>query len=387
MTNKNYIETISNADNLLHSLTRLRKASGWKYTTQKLEINKFKEIYSLQKQIRNNQYSQKKGAEFRICDQGHLRLIKSLCPEDTLVQHSLCDFVLIPELKKYLIHDNGASQKGKGISFTRKRFEQHVHQFYRKYGRHGYVLKIDFRKYFDNIEHDKLIETLKKHIHDKTLIEFIYKLVDYYKIDVSYSDDPNIIDRVFNLLEYQKISDSKKIGKRFMRKSLGIGAPISQIFGVYFPTRIDTYIKTVKRCRYYDVYMDDRIIIHHDKTYLKKLLKEIERIAVELGIHINKKKTQIIKLTHGFTFLKTKYILTDTGKLIRKIPRDVVVRQRRKMKHIAELVIKGERPLYLFIEQYKSWKGDKKRYNAYYTLLHLDILYNKLLVDIKRNIT
>lgn len=133
--------------------------------------------------------------------------------------------------------------------------------------------------------------------------------------------------------------------------------------------------------------MDDRIIIHYDKTYLKKLLKEIEGIAVELGIHINKKKTQIIKLTHGFTFLKTKYILTDTGKLIRKIPRDVVVRQRRKMKHIAELVIKGERPLYLFIEQYKSWKGDKKRYNAYYTLLHLDILYNKLLVDIKRNIT
>ena len=55
--------------------------------------------------------------------------------------------------------------------------------------------------------------------------------------------------------------------KRWMKKSLGIGLPISQIAGIYFPTEIDTYCKTVMQCHGYDVYMDDRIIIHPDKKH------------------------------------------------------------------------------------------------------------------------
>lgn len=42
----------------------------------------------------------------------------------------------------------------KDISFTRKRFEQHLHEYYRKYGtNNGYILLIDFSKYYDNIRH------------------------------------------------------------------------------------------------------------------------------------------------------------------------------------------------------------------------------------------
>lgn len=379
------IETISNADNLYHAINRLHKASGWKEATQKLELNKLFEICDLQDKIRNNSYEQGDCSEFKICEQGHLRLIKALKPRDMMLQHSLCDNVLIPILQRYLIHDNGASQKGKGISFTRKRFEQHIHQFYRKHGRDGYVLKIDFRKYFDNIQHDKMIEAVRKKIQDEDFLMFLKSLIDAYKIDVSYSDDPNIIDKVFNSLEYQEISREKKTGKRYMGKSLGIGAPISQILGIYFPNRIDTYIKTVKSCKYYDAYMDDRIILHQDKEYLKRLLNEIRDIAIDLGIHINEKKTQIIKMSHGFTFLKTRYILTDTGKLIRKIPRDTIVRQRRKMKHLAKLVAKGERSLETFTMQYQSWVGDKKRYHAYHTLQNMNSLYEELLRWIIQN--
>ena len=48
--------------------------------------------------------------------------------------------------------------------------------------------------------------------------------------------------------------------------------------------------------------MDDIYIIHEDKKYLKQLLKEIEQICDELGLFINAKKTQIIKLPKGFTY-------------------------------------------------------------------------------------
>lgn len=50
-----------------------------------------------------------------------------------------------------------------------------------------------------------------------------------------------------------------------MRKSVGIGSQISQISGVYYPTRIDNYCKIVKGMKYYGRYMDklfDELFIH-----------------------------------------------------------------------------------------------------------------------------
>ncbi len=74
------------------------------------------------------------------------------------------------------------------------------------------------------------------------------------------------------------------------------------------------------------------ILFMKTRSNLKQLLKEIEQICDELGLFINAKKTQIIKLSKGFTFLKIKYSLTDTGKVVQRVSRDSVTRMRRKLK-------------------------------------------------------
>lgn len=111
-----------------------------------------------------------------------------------------------------------------------------------------------------------------------------------------------------------------------MKKSVGIGSQISQISGVYYPTRLDNYCKIVRGMKYYGRYMDDIYIIHESKEFLKGLLNDIRGICDEYGLFINPKKTQIVKLSHGFTFLKIKYSLTETGKVIERISKDSVVR-------------------------------------------------------------
>lgn len=369
---------MANANNLIHAYKRAHKASGWKELVQRYECNELRETRHLKRDILDGKYEQKPGTTFRTCEQGNLRLIKAPTVRDMIAQHALCDDILVPELTRYLIHDNGASQTGKGISFTRRRFEQHLRQHYRKYGTDGYVLMIDFRKFFDNIKHGKLIEKIRERINDEHTIELIRKIVSACEIDVSYSDDPHIIDQVFNSLEYEKIPRDELTGERWMKKSLGIGLPISQIAGIYFPTEIDTYCKTVMKCHGYDVYMDDRIIIHPDKEYLKTVMDGIRKISQRLGLHINEHKTQIVKISHGFTFLKTRYIITESGKIIRKIPRPVIVRQRRKMKKLAQIAAAGEMTLDQFRHQYISWRGDKRRYNAHITLITMDKLYRRL---------
>ena len=366
-----------NADQLIKAYGRLRKASGWKASTQRFGINLLSEVTSLLHDVRTGEYKPGKGKSFVLNEQGRLRLIRALEPRDMILEHALCDNILNPTLQPHIIHDNGASMVGKGISFTRRRFEQHLHKFYRQYGRDGYILKIDFRKFFDNINHDALLNEFAKHIPQETIDIFLKPILQNNAVDVTGFEDKYTMDNIYNALEHY-MAGGKSEGKTILRKSLAIGAPISQTAGIYLPSRIDSWCKTVKGCKFYHAYMDDRIIIHHDKQFLRQTLAEITQIAETLGIHINSRKTQIIKLTRPFVFLKTRYILTDTGKLIKKIPKDVVKRQRRKMRKLARLAAEGRITLKEFQTQYKSWRGDKKRYNAYYTLCRLDSEERKL---------
>lgn len=308
-----------------------------------------------------------------------MRLIKALAVRDAVMQHSLCDNVLVPELSRYLIHDNGASLKGKGISFTRRRFEQHLRWHYRRYGTEGYVLKIDFRKYFDNIRHDVLMKAVAEKISDETVLRTIAAVLKANEHDVAYVPGIEPDDVLFNSLEhYNPKREPYQKTMMHIRKSIAIGAPLAQISGIFLPTRIDTWCKHVRQVHCYDAYMDDRILIHPDKEFLRELLAEIAAICKELGLFINRRKTQIIKIGKGFTFLKTRYILTESGRIIRKIPKDVVVRQRRKMKKLASFVAAGKMTLADFENQYTSWRGDKHRYHASKTLKQMDKLFEEL---------
>lgn len=375
-----YIDFVSDYNALIAAYGRVHKVSGWKYSAQKAGINLLKEVQELSEEIASTSYKPRPGVTFKMCERGNLRLVRALDVRDTIAQQALCQSLLIPILERYMIHDNGASLKGKGISFTRRRFEQHLLWHYRRYGTDGYVLKLDFRKYFDNIDHDKLLDMIIKKIPDERLRIILQNILQSNRPDVSY--DMRSIDAImrepFNSLEYVKIPKDQLTGQKFLPKSLGIGSPFSQIAGIFFPTRIDTYCKTVRRLHCYDAYMDDRIILHPDKEYLKQLRQDINRLASEIGLFVHPQKTQIIKISHGITFLKTKYLLTESGKIIRRIPHDTVVTQRRKMKALARLVAAGKMEYADFTRQYLSWRGDKKWYDAHRTVRNMDILYGRL---------
>lgn len=368
-------------DAYIRACKRLEKSAGWKYSAQQYLLNRLTNISELKKSVNSGLYQPGKGSEFRTVENGHARIITAMKPRDAVFQHALADEIMIPILERYLIYDSGASLKDKGIAFTRRRFEEHLRWHYRRHGTEGYALMIDFRKYFDNIRHDTALRLISEKIPDEQVIELIRRIFDSYKIDVSYSDDADIENQVFNSLEYQQIPKELRTGKRYVRKSIGIGSQISQIIGIFYPTQIDTYCKTIKRLHCYDVYMDDRIVIHPDKEYLKELLFEIEEIADSLGIFINHRKTQIVKLSHGFTWLKTRYIITDEGRIARKAPRKSVTRERRVVKHMAQLA-EDEVITWTDLEkQYKSWRGDKKRYDVYHTLKSMDKLYREVTVN------
>lgn len=301
MININYINSkymkLLNIDTLYRSFIKCKKGVDWKYSVQKFESNILINLYRLRTELKLGIYKQKPFFEFDLNERGKLRHITALNIRDRVLQRALCDDILMPELSKYLIYDNGASVKNKGIDFARNRLKKHLHQYFINEGsNNGYILKIDFRKYFDSIDHDMAINILKEKINDDKIISLISNILAYYN------------------------------------KGIGLGSQVSQVIGLYYTTPIDNYCKIVKSCKYYGRYMDDIYVIHKSKNYLQDLLTQISNTAYKLKLKINFKKTQIFKLSKRFVFLKIRYILTDTGKVIMIPDKSIVVREKRKLK-------------------------------------------------------
>lgn len=374
------INDLSDGNVLVDAFNKSKIDSDWKQSVQKFEANLLINILNIQRNLRNGTYKQKPFYEFVLNERGKTRYIKSLHIRDRVVQRALCDCVLTPLIQNKLIYDNGASVVKKGITFSRNRLQTHLEKFIRKYGTDGYILLIDFSKFFDNIPHDLFLKQLKPLIVDEQVYKLIVDLVNSFKIDVSYLTEEeynDILNQPFNMLEHKETH----LGEKYLYRSMGIGSQISQLAGIYYLTPIDNYCKIKKQCKYYGRYMDDIYIISNSKKFLQDLLFDIIDISKQLKIFINVNKTQIIKLSHGFTYLQIKYKITKTGKIIKTLSPKAITRQRRRIKKYKNMLLDNKLQYSLIENAYKSWRGNVIHYKCYNSLIKIDNLYIKLFSD------
>lgn len=290
--------------------------------------------------------------------------------------------MLIPKTRPKLIYDNGASLKNKGLDFGRRRFEIHLRKAAKKFGNNAYILTMDFTKYYDNIRHGKVLE-MYRGILEPDEHKFLEKILRDFRIDVSYMNDTeyaNCMNTVFNAIEHAKIRPGLKNGQKYMEKSMGIGNQSSQIIGIYYSHRIDSYCKTVLGIKFYGRYMDDTYIIMRDKNELLSVYADIQAMCGELGIFINKKKTRIRRLTGWITWLKINYKVKPSGGLIRKVHSSTFRRERRKIKQLYRLYQRGRITYGHALECYKSWRGTYAKYDSGTKLKKLDKYFESLFV-------
>ena len=356
-----YEEILSDANNLYRAYKASVKGSKWKETTQKFMMNFLRYIFSIQEDLLNRTLENGPVEEFSLSERGRVRPISSIRIRDRIVRHALCDEILLPEVKKHIIYDNGASIKGRGISHQRERFEVHLRRYYKQYGNEGWILFGDFSKFYDNIIHEIAKRELLKLFDDDEFIDWLLTLIfDGFKIDVSYMTDEeyaNCMTETFNKLDYREIPKEQLTGEKWMEKSVNIGDQLSQVIGIYYPYRIDNYVKYVRIQKFYGRYMDDWYIMNPSKEELVDLLEHIRVIAKELGIHINEKKTRIVKISSTYKFLQVKYTLTKDGKIIKRINPDRVTTMRRKLKKLAVKVANGEIPYENIENMFRGWMG------------------------------
>lgn len=341
------LEELTTLEKLNNAFLKSARASHWKESTQKYKVNLIQRNLELQEELRNGTYKVSRTNNFTLNERGKLRNIKAPAMRDRVVQKVLCEEILVPQLSRYLIYDNYASLTGRGTSLARKRLQIMLDNYLKEHGDDGYVLQIDIQKYFDSIDHAILKEMVHKRIHEP---EDVMDLIDY-TIDTSSDSD---------------------VG-------LNLGAEAPQIFSVFYPCEVDNYIKTVKGIKVYGRYADDMIIISDSKEELKELLADIEEQLTALKLTINRKKTHITPLKHGFTYLQIKYNVVD-GKILKRPTHKKIARERRRLRKFKRKYDEGKMSEYDIHNCYRSWRNTiLKDCNACKkTIQSMDRLYTEL---------
>lgn len=319
------------------------KGVNWKSSTQLYKSLSVSELWDSKEKLLSGKYRSKGFVEFDILERGKKRHIRSVHISERVIQKCLCDFVLTPCFTPALIYDNGASTPGKGIHFALNRLTCHLQRYYRKYGTDGYALLFDFSKYFDTASHEPVFKEIDKRISD----EKVRKQIKYFI-------------------------------NQFGDYGLGLGSQISQLSALILPNNLDHLIKEQLHIRGYARYMDDGYLLHPSKEYLEYCLQIISEECEKLGIILNKKKTRIVPIKRGFRFLKVKFTLTDTGKVLRKIDRKTVIRMSRKLKTFQRWHKEEKMSIDDIWASYQSWRGYVKHCDCWHVIRRMDARYKEL---------
>ena len=353
---------VADYNSLYQAYKDARKGVRWKASVQRYGMELSKNLCTLHNKLINGEDVRKGFIPFDLMERGKLRHIQSVHFSERIPQKSLSQNALIPILGNSLIYDNGASRKGMGISHAINRAIRHLREYYRHYGSEGYILQIELKDYFASIPHEPLKELLREKFKDEKIINLTYSFIDAFA--------------------QEKMRRARKEGifltKEECSVGLGLGSEICQICAVAYPDSIDHYIKEKARCRWYARYNDDSYVIHHSKVFLKELLNQIRALYEAKGIRLNEKKTRIVKLSRGFTFLKTKFIITKTGKVIKRLCRKSVVTMRRKLKSFARFVQAGEMTTKQAYDAFQSWIGYAMHKNSVTTVRNMKQLFRQL---------
>lgn len=348
------LEAVADLDNLYRAAREAIRGVDWKYSVQYYERNLFSNIYYARGQLLDKKDFRKPLSYFYVVERGKIRYISAPRISERVIQKSISQNVLVPAIAPTLTQGCCANMKGRGTDYCLIRLKKQLADFYQENGPDGYVLLMDFSDYFGSIDHDAA-----KALVDRVLIDEEVKQILYLQIDHGENE-----------------------------KGLGLGSEPNQAIAVALPSPIDYLGERWQGITYSGRYMDDSYFISRRKDVLQEFLKEARNVCASLGIAINEKKTHIVKLSRGFTFLKKRFRFTQTGRIIVTPDRKAIGKMRRKMKKLALLVENKEMTIEQARQSYLSYRGSlvkrngdgrtRFRQNVYHTVRTLDNTFYEL---------
>lgn len=316
-------ERIYDFDNLYTAYLKARAGKRYKNEVLRFSQNLEEEIITLQNELIWGTYKTGPYKKFIIYEPKK-REISALPFKDRVAHHTICN-IIEPLFEKKFINDSYACRTGKGTHIGSARLVTFLKISQRKMEK-VYCLKADISKYFPSIDHIILKQIIRRTIRCKKTLQLIDEIIDSNKEN----------------------------------KGLPIGNLTSQLFANVYLNELDHFVKEKLKVKFYLRYMDDFIILSHDKKQLHEWRTKINNFLIEkLNLQLNA-KTSVFPASRGINFIG--YRTWATHRLIRK---SSFIRMRRKLKRYMELYRQNKITLKKIKQSLTSWLGHVKHANSY----------------------
>ncbi len=276
-THKNLWNKLCSYENLELAYKKARKNKTLKPYVVDFEKNLKDNLLQLRMELLLLAYTPKPLTTFIIRDPKTRKISKSYF-RDRIIHHALVN-ILEPIFDKSFIYDSYANRKTKGTLKAIQRFDYFKRKVSKNNTKKCYILKADIRHYFEEVDHEILIQIIKRKIKDEKVIRLIKQILN-------------------NFSSFPKLSSQERL------KGMPLGNLTSQFFANIYLNELDYFIKHKLRIKYYLRYVDDFVILHNSKEKLNKINNTINRflkIDLKLGLHPDKSKILILK--DGISFL------------------------------------------------------------------------------------
>lgn len=228
-------------------------------------------ILDLHNELANHTYKHGGYKAFTISDPKP-RSIHKARVRDRLLHHAI-HRKLYPFFDNVFVADSYSCRIGKGTHKAINRFRQLSYIVSKNNTKTSWVLKCDIKKFFANIDHEILVEIIKKYIPDNDIIWLLEAIIKSFS------------------------SESVEIG-------LPLGNLTSQLFVNIYMNEFDQFMKHKLKTKYYIRYSDDFIILSADKMQLLNLVHPIrEFLWQNLELELHPKKISVSTIASGVDFL------------------------------------------------------------------------------------
>lgn len=321
-------EQIYQFDNLYRSAYQCRKGKAGAPATLRYFDHLEENLIQVHNELIWNMYTPRGRSQFYVFEPKR-RLIHAPSYYDRVVQRAIYN-IIEPLINKTFIHDSYACRTGKGTHAGADRAQGFIRQVERSHGR-AYAFKADISKYFSSINHGILKRLLRGVIPCPRVLNLLFLIID---------DSP-----------------TAEVG-------VSLGELLNQLNANLYLHELDHFVKHKLKVRLYARYMDDFIIIYHDKAQLQEWRKDIETfLAQHLELKTNS-KTQVfpIGVRGGRSLDFLGYRIYSTHRLLRKCS---VKRIKTKLKKYHRQYAAGEINLSDINPNIQSWLGHASHADSY----------------------
>lgn len=273
------MEKIADYDNIQLAFIKSCRGKQGKSEVKKFRDNYDYNIRTIMEELKSGNVRIGNYNYFKIKDPKE-RLICAASFRERVIHHAIMN-VCHDVFDRTLIDDTYATRRGKGVYAALDKAVLGA-------GRYRYVVKLDYRKYFDSIDHRVLMSQLCRLFKDSVLLSIFYEIIESYEV--------------------------------VRGKGVPIGNLTSQYFANHYLSELDHQLKEKMRVPIYIRYMDDVLMMADDRLLLKDCVAYMDEYS-RTHLHLNLKSPIYRACASGIPFLGYNvkpYLLTLNGRSKRR---------------------------------------------------------------------